>query len=165
MARRDAQIFEGAPCRLGHTTRYVSSRHCVECALGKSERRRRERPVEIRVSKASAKRKKPERYRTAIQHWVSANRERHRATKRAYKRANPGRSRADCVARRAAKRKRLPAWADLDAIRRFYEGCPSGYHVDHVIPLRGKTVSGLHVLGNLQYLPAEVNLAKGNRYG
>lgn len=56
-----------------------------------------------------------------------------------------------------------PLWANKRAIRYFYVNCPEGYHVDHIIPLRGKFVSGLHVLENLQYLPAQINLQKGNR--
>lgn len=85
-----------------------------------------------------------------------------------YRRYYPG-HKQDYTARTALRRTRLmqrtPAWTDLDAIKAFYKNCPPGYHVDHIIPLQGKNVSGLHVLENLQYLPAAENLSKGNRYG
>ena len=65
---------------------------------------------------------------------------------------------------KAAKLQRIPPWANLEAIKQFYLNRPEGYHVDHIIPLRGKTVSGLHILENLQYLPAKENLAKSNKF-
>jgi len=46
----------------------------------------------------------------------------------------------------------------------FYNNCPVGFEVDHIIPLNGKYVSGLHTLSNLQYLPMSVNRSKSNKY-
>ena len=63
------------------------------------------------------------------------------------------------------KRKyRLPKWADIEAIRQFYMNKPQGYEVDHIIPLNGKMVSGLHVLENLQYLTIAENRSKNNKF-
>lgn len=56
----------------------------------------------------------------------------------------------------------VPSWVDKEAIHNFYKECPVGFHVDHIIPIKGKTVSGLHVLENLQYLPAGANIQKKN---
>jgi ribosomal protein L34E len=59
---------------------------------------------------------------------------------------------------------RTPAWADREAIRRIYVMCPKGYEVDHIIPIRGRRVSGLHVESNLQYLTNTENKRKLNSF-
>ena len=64
----------------------------------------------------------------------------------------------------ADRLQRTPKWADLDAIKAWYEAASIfGFTVDHVYPLRGKLVSGLHVHNNLQLLTRSENSAKGNR--
>lgn len=67
------------------------------------------------------------------------------------------------TAHRRIVKRNTPKWADLKAIENFYLNCPKGYEVDHVIPFKGKNVSGLHVLNNLQYLTPSENRRKGNR--
>ncbi len=67
--------------------------------------------------------------------------------------------------RRALKLKAIASWANIQKIKEIYKNCPEGYHVDHIIPLQGELVCGLHVENNLQYLSAKDNLQKGNKYG
>lgn len=67
-------------------------------------------------------------------------------------------------ARRKHMRTATPPWADLVEIERIYARCPEGHHVDHVVPLRGRNVCGLHDAANLQYLPGTENQRKSNRW-
>lgn len=68
---------------------------------------------------------------------------------------------------RALRNLRIPNWIteeDYEKISEIYKKCPKGYHVDHIIPLQGKLVSGFHTPNNLQYLTVEENLKKYNKY-
>lgn len=92
-----------------------------------------------------------------------SNRIKVRASQRTYRQTNPRKYSAWAAKRRAAQLQRLPKWADLKTIEAFYENCPPGMTVDHIIPLQGKFISGLHIESNLQYLTLEDNSKKGNR--
>ena len=81
-----------------------------------------------------------------------------------YRKDNTGKVNANTAKRRAALLQRTVGWSDDLVIQMIYADCPEGHHVDHIIPLQGKNVSGLHVAWNLQYLTAEENLRKGNKY-
>ena len=56
-----------------------------------------------------------------------------------------------------------PPWQCLNEIDLFYANRPEGMTVDHIIPLQGKNVCGLHVLSNLQYLTVQQNSQKSNK--
>jgi hypothetical protein len=67
-----------------------------------------------------------------------------------------------CKLRQDKKRKlRIPKWGQ-EGINEFYRDCPKNKEVDHIIPLCGKKVSGLHVYWNLQYLTPKKNKQKNN---
>ena len=74
---------------------------------------------------------------------------------------------AERMKRIADLKQRTPAWADLEKIKAFYRLAAAftklyvPHHVDHIIPLNGKIVSGLHTEDNLQVIPASDNLLKG----
>jgi hypothetical protein len=75
------------------------------------------------------------------------------------------------IQRRADVVQRTPSWANHEAIKAVYAECArltvvtgTQHHVDHIVPLRGLTVSGLHVENNLQILPSFENLSKGRKW-
>ena len=90
-----------------------------------------------------------------------------------YKRVNRAKRRAWHAKRKAAKKQRTPKWLTKDQLKEIEEIyilakelqwlSEEQLHVDHIIPLQGEIVSGLHVPWNLQILPASVNISKHNK--
>lgn len=73
--------------------------------------------------------------------------------------------------RRARKLQATPLWANTFFIEEIYHLATlrtklSGFawEVDHIVPLQGKRVCGLHVENNLQVIPASKNRSKGNKH-
>ncbi len=66
---------------------------------------------------------------------------------------------------RCQKLNRMPLWANEEAINEVFRTCSGDdFHIDHIIPLQGELVSGLHVENNLQKLTVKENCQKSNKF-
>jgi hypothetical protein len=105
--------------------------------------------------------------------WQQNNKEKVNSYQKKYLKNNKEKFTAKSAKRRSAKLKRTPPWLTddhLSQIRAFYTkakqlSVQTGivHHVDHIVPLQGETVSGLHVPWNLQVLTQSDNCSKSNR--
>jgi hypothetical protein len=110
---------------------------------------------------------------------ISASKKKYRAencdairdSRRKHRKENPDLYNVRSTKRRAAKLQRTPSWANEQLIAAYYKEAKRleeltgiKFHVDHIIPLQGEMVSGLHVETNLQLLPAHENIGKSNSF-
>lgn len=116
----------------------------------------------------------PEKVKSEQRRFYRDNKEKESARCSKYRSENRDKVANNAAKRRAVKLKATPNWLtkeqedDIKAmytLAKKFEGVfNTKYHVDHIVPLVGKDICGLHVPWNLQLLPASVNLAKSNRY-
>ena len=109
-----------------------------------------------------------------IKHGQSGSRPYQNAAHKRWAAQNPSKVIANANKRRADKATRTPKWLtdeQWSAMDEFYfhaqklsEETGVVHHVDHIVPLRGKRVSGLHVPWNLAVITATENLRKSARY-
>jgi hypothetical protein len=167
----DRFYFTGKPCKYGHVAnRYVCNNECAECRKAKNihgRKKQAEWEIANKERKNAISRyryySKLEEERERTRRKYAINKEKVDATNKAWAAKNPGIKNHYGAKRRAAIRKQVPLWADVEAIKQMYTNCPKGYHVDHILPLQGRTVCGFHSQHNLQYLPASENQRKYNR--
>lgn len=106
---------------------------------------------------------------TFVKTWRDNNLDRARAACKKWRSRHKEYDVAKTAKRKALKLSATPAWADKDKIKTEYalaKWCTNvmgmSYHVDHIVPLKGKTVCGLHVEANLRVIPAVDNINKSN---
>ena len=168
--------FTGKACGQGHIAeRYTSTCQCKDCQSNHSK-----------TDKACQRRKQHrldhiEAYRARGVQWNADNKE-HRAQYRKdnkehisaydeqYRINNRGKRTAIQNQRHTRKLNATPVWSETKLIEKLYiesaRLTANGvkHNVDHIVPLQGKTVCGLHVIGNLQIIDETTNLIKHNKF-
>lgn len=150
--REDGFLFKGYSTKIAKRTGFFYESWVSEEAFEKVKRRK---------DKSARK-------------FTANNRERVREIQRKHEKNNRAKRTAKNAKYFAAKDLRTPSWLtqkDISAIREFYilaaeKTKETGmiWHVDHIVPLRGELVSGLHVPWNLQIMPGKENYTKRNHF-
>jgi hypothetical protein len=113
-----------------------------------------------------------ERKREINTNWREKNREQHNATNCNWNKNNKPVKAALQAKRKTAQLQRTPAWdpdahliiAKYQLAAMFSKASGIEHHVDHIIPLQGKKVSGLHTFANLRVIPGSDNVKKSNKF-
>ena len=193
MDRGLKRYFTGNPCKHGHVSeRQTSKGVCVSCKIkwekqnlnyyksywAKPENRERRRKS-IEKYNHSEKRlhfwsayyaKNKERIIQYQREYAKTNKEKILKASKAYRIKNTAALTAAKANRKRHVKKATPSWVDLQLIslkhkERIELSRLTGvlHHVDHVVPLQGENVCGLHVPWNLQIITAEENMSKSNK--
>lgn len=172
-AAGEKTYFTGRPCKFGHiANRVTSSGGCVICANA-SEKRSRKKKTEANPSWSKEKyAKNAEHFREKSKEYRLKNPEKARLIKLASMQKRKPQRAADERARQARKLMATPAWLTkqhLDEMKNIYivakkttELAGFNCHVDHIVPLKGMDVCGLHVPWNLRIVSQSYNSKKSN---
>lgn len=178
--------FTGKPCKHGHTdTRLVSTGQCCECVRlnhYKDYPKHKEKRLQcikgwqqMNKEKVNSQTRQwrsdnPDKASQVTKQYYHKNKDTKLINNREWRQNNKPKVQYYNALRRAQIAQATTLWADMEEIQQIYEqatelttetGIP--YHVDHIVPLFGKTVCGLHVEYNLQIITATENFSKGNK--
>lgn len=154
----DKYYFTGKPCKSGHYSKRHITAGCYECTLAYQK---------------SYRNTNSEYWSGKNSKWNEFNRHSKRESDKLYREANKGRRKVLRSIYKTQKRQAslisTSEWDNfvieesqhLVEIRK--QETKIDWHVDHMLPLNAKTVCGLHCGDNLQVIPAQMNLEKGNK--
>jgi len=167
--------FTGQPCKHGHVALRKTKGVCVECLKVEwaADNERRKSAPKTEAAKAAGKRYYERNKEAVAARSQSRTVEAKTAYKKKYKAANPELYKELTNARRRRFREATPKWLTAEhkmEIRFKYRlaielsrrlGVP--HAVDHIVPLQGEEVCGLHVPWNMEVITQEQNLKKSNK--
>ncbi len=152
---------------------------CKICRCETAKIWRLANPVKAKLKDKGRYKKNPEKEKIRHNKWMLLNSEKPEVkaksllSKKKWKQNNKGLVNLHESYRRAAKLNATPSWlneSQLEQIKEMYLVASDlswlsdgGLEVDHIIPLQGDEVSGLHVPWNLQIIPAKINRQKSNK--
>ena len=184
------RYFTGEPCKHGHICeRQVGDHYCLYCRRLQSRKhhnankeknnaKHREWMIanreQVRLKEAEYWAKNKDKKAAKGKRYYEKHKDRLLAESAIWRKANPGKCRAQSKLGKARRANRVPPWLTKEhkrQIRRFYnmaqeltEKTGIVHSVDHIHPLNGKLLSGLHVPWNLQVMTLADNVAKGNKW-
>ena len=180
--RKEAQAvgakfyFTGEPCVRGHVALRKVKGSCLECVRedwAVDNERRKGKP-KTEAAKAAAKRYYAKNRQAVIARAAARPPEEKRRLQAEYKNRNVDVVRADTSVRKRRHREATPKWLTPDErlqmrglymqARKLTALTKERYVVDHIVPLRGEDVCGLHVPWNLRVITQEENLKKSNKH-
>lgn len=175
--------MDAKPCKRGHVDRYPNGR-CRTCANDRAKEWAQSNPDRARANWASSH-SRPEAKEVQKRYYLANREEKIRSAvelgrkkpaerfqyQRKWIEKNKHKRAMYNLSRRTAVVVATPAWVDSEKIVALYQEAQRmtvetgiRHSVDHVIPLKGKTVCGLHVHHNMEVIPYVDNCKKGNRY-
>lgn len=167
--------FTGQPCKHGHLAPRKTKGACVECLKVEwaTDNERRKGNPKTEAAKAAGKRYYERNRLEVIDRAQSRTAEKKQSYRRAHKVANPELYKELTNARRRRFRQATPKWLTTEhkmEIRLKYRLAIELsrrlgvlHAVDHIIPLQGEEVCGLHVPWNMEVITQEQNLKKSNK--
>jgi 5-methylcytosine-specific restriction endonuclease McrA len=171
--------FTGQPCKHGHIAPRKTKGACLDCLKAEWQKGNETRAEYFRTyNKSDAGQKAKQEYyernrQTVIEKAFSRPSEEKAAAKRRYKEANPDLYKELVSLRRRRFRQATPKWLSAEQkleIRLQYRlaielsrATKQRHAVDHIIPIQGENVCGLHVPWNLRVITQEENLKKSNK--